>query len=107
MGRIWTKVGYGILIGKQSILANHTSLARQTNTGCTFIEDANSVLLKHQKDILNCWRKYCCELLNPVTLRHLETAEEQIGGKIYDSKAKVITAIKSLKAGKAPGEDNI
>ena len=34
MERIWTKVGYRLQIGKQSILANHTSFAQQTNTSC-------------------------------------------------------------------------
>ena len=42
----------------------------------TFIEGANSVLLKYQKGILNCWRECCCELLNPVTVPHLEIFEE-------------------------------
>ena len=37
----------------------------------------------------------------------METSEKQIGYEIYLTKAKVSTAIKSLKAGKAPGEDDI
>ena len=49
----------------------------------TSIEDANSVLLKHQKSILNRWREYFCKLLNPVTVQHLETSGEQIGKEIY------------------------
>ena len=44
----------------------------------TFIEDTNGVLLNHQKGILDCWREYFYELLNPVTVQHLETSEEQI-----------------------------
>ena len=39
------------LRGKQTIVA-------------TFFENANSVFLKHQKGIINCWRKYFCKLLN-------------------------------------------
>ena len=65
------------------------------------------MLLEHQKDILNCWTEYFCELLNPATVQHLETSEEQIGEEIYLTKAVVSTAIKFLKAGTAPGEDDI
>ena len=67
----------------------------------TFIEGANSVLLKRQKGILNCWGEYFFELLNPVTVQHLEISEEQIREESYLAEAKVSTAIKSLKAGKA------
>ena len=65
------------------------------------------VLLKHQKSILNRWRDNFCELLNPVTVQHLETFEEQIGEEIHLTKAELSTAIKSLKAGKAPDKDDI
>ena len=65
------------------------------------------MLLKHQKGILNRWREYFCDLLNPVTIQHLEASEEQIGEKIHVAEAEVSTAIKSLKAGKAPGEEDI
>ena len=71
------------------------------------IKDANDVLLKHQKGIINHWREYFCELLNLVTVQHSETSKKQIGKEIHLTKAKVNTGIKSLKPGKAPGKDNI
>ena len=52
---IWTKVGYRLQIGKQSILANHTSFREKRTPVAIFIEDTNGVLLKHQKGILNRW----------------------------------------------------
>ena len=64
MGRIWTKVGYRLQIGKQSIF---TSILEE----------------------------------------HLEISKKQFDEKIHLSKAEVSTAIKSLKAGKAPGEDDV
>ena len=60
----------------------------------TFIEDINGVLLKHQKSILNRWREYFCELLNLVTVQHLETSEEQIDEEIHLTKTEASTAIK-------------
>ena len=58
----------------------------------TFIEDTNGVFLKHQKGILNRWREYLCDLLNPVTVQHLETSEEQIDEEIHLTEAEVSTA---------------
>ena len=37
----------------------------------------------------------------------METSKEQIGKEIHLTEAQVSTAIKSLKAGKAPGKDDI
>ena len=65
------------------------------------------MLLKHQKGILNLRREYFCEILNPVTVQHLEISDEQIGEEIHLIEAEVSTAIKSSKAGKAPGENYI
>ena len=68
----------------------------------TFSKDANGVLLKHQKGILNRGKEY----LNPITAQHLETSEEKIGEEIYLTEAEMSTAMKSLKAGKARDEDD-
>ena len=65
------------------------------------------MLLKYQKAILNCCRDYFCELLNPVTVQDLETSKEQISKEIHLTETEVSTAIKSLTAGKDPGEDDI
>ena len=73
----------------------------------TFIEDTNGVLFKHQKGILNSGREYYCEILNPVTVQHLDISYEQIGEEIHLTEEEVSTATKSLKAGKAPGKDDI
>ena len=106
MGRIWTKVGYRLQIGKvfwQTIYHLH---GKQTPIA-TFIENTNGVLFKHQNGILNCWREYFCELLNPVTVQHLETSEKQIGEEIYLTKAEENTTIKFLKVVKGSGDDDI
>ena len=105
MGRISTKVGYRLQIGKKSILENRTSFCGKRTPVATFTEDANIVLLKHQKGIPNCWRVR--ELLNPRTVQNLKTSEKQIGEKIYLTKTKVSSAIKSLKIDKVPGENDI
>ena len=75
----------------------------------TFIENINGVLLKHQKGILNHWREYFCQLLNPITVQYiyLKTSDEQVGEAIHVTDAEASTEIKSLKASKAPGEDDI
>ena len=79
--------------------------AKQTLVA-TFIKNANSALPKHQKGIQNCWRNYFYELLNTVTVQHLEKFEEQIE-EVYLTETEVSTLIKSLKAGKTFGEDDI
>ena len=80
---------------------------RGKQTVATFMKDADGLLLKHQKSNLNCWREYFCKLLNPVRAQHFESFEEEIGEEICLTETKVSTAIKSLKASKAAGEDDI
>ena len=65
------------------------------------------LIVCYQKLILNRRREYFCQLLISVTVQHLKTSEEQIGEEIYLTETEVSSAIKSLKTGKALGEDNI
>ena len=72
-----------------------------------FIEDSNGVTLKDQDTILNRWRDYFSDLLNPVDATPIQIHEEQVGEDIQITEADVNAVIKSLKTGKAPGEDDI
>ena len=72
-----------------------------------FIEDSNGVTLKDQDAILNRWRDYFGDLLNPVDATPTQIHEEQVGEDIQITEADVNAVIKSLKTGKAPGEDDI
>ena len=47
-----------------------------------FIESSNGITLKDQDAILNRWREYFSDLLNPVDARPRQTHEEQVG-KIF------------------------
>ena len=72
-----------------------------------FIEDSNGVTLKDQDAILNRWRDYFSDLLNPVDATPIQIHEEQVGEDIQITEADANAVIKSLKTGKAPGEDDI
>ena len=47
-----------------------------------FIEGSNGVTLKDQDAILNRWRDYFSDLLNPVDATPIQIHEEQIGKDI-------------------------
>ena len=47
-----------------------------------FIEDSNGVTLKDQDAILNRWRDYFSDLLNPVDATPIQIHEEQVGEDI-------------------------
>ena len=82
-------------------------LRRKRSRAALFIEDANGVTLKDQDTILNRWRDYFSDLLNPVDATPIQIHEEQVGEDIQITEADVNAIIKSLKTGKAPGEDDI
>ena len=72
-----------------------------------FIEYSNGVTLKDQDAILNRWRDYFSDLLNPVNATPTQIHEKQVGEDSQITEADVNAVIESLKAGKAPGEDDI
>ena len=72
-----------------------------------FIEGSNGVTLKEQDAILNRWREYFSDLLNPVDVTPTQIHEKQVGEDIHITEADVNAVIKSMKTGKAPGEDDI
>ena len=63
--------------------------------------------LKDQDAILNQWKDYFSDLLNPVDATPKQIHEEQVGEDIQITEAHVNVVIKSLKTGKALGEDDI
>ena len=72
-----------------------------------FIEGSNDVTLKEQDAILNRWRECFRDLLNPIDATPTQIHEEQVGEDIRITEADVNAVIKSMKTGKAPGEDDI
>ena len=72
-----------------------------------FIEDSDGVILKDQDVILNRRRDYFSDLLNPVDATSTQIHEEQVVEDIQINEVDVNAVIKSLKTGKAPGEDDI
>ena len=82
-------------------------LRGKRSQAASFIEDSNGVILKDQDAILNRWREYFSDLLNPVDATSSEIHDKQIGKDIQITEADANAVIKSLKTGKAPSEDDI
>ena len=64
------------------------------------------VTLKDPDAVLNRWREYLSDLLNPVDATSTHIHKEQVGEDIQITEADVNAVTKSLKTGKAPGEDD-
>ena len=79
-------------------------LREKRSRGAFFIEDSNGVTLKDQDAILNRWRDYFSDLLNPVDATPVQIQVEE---DIQIAGADVNAVIKSLKTGKALGEGDI
>ena len=68
---------------------------------------SNGVTLKDQDAIFSRWRDYFSDLLNPVDATSTQIHEEQVGEDTQITEAYVNAVIKSLKTGKALGDDDI
>ena len=75
------------------------------------IEDKHGKLLSTEAEIEARWAEHFSEVLNrpqPTTEADIQNAEDDLDISTEPpSKAEIITAIKSLKNGKAPGQDNL
>ena len=75
MGRVWSSVGFQLLFGKQSILADHPPFTWQK------IEYHVLRILTDENEILLRWREYFEDLLNPVKASTCDTHEvTHLGG---------------------------
>ena len=61
-----------------------------------FIKDSNGVSLRDQDAILNRWRDYFSDLLNPVDATPTQIHEEQVGEDIQITEADVNAVIKDF-----------
>jgi exonuclease III len=71
------------------------------------IKSKDGELLSNEEDILQRWREHFEDLLNPVSGTSDDRLPVQAGAETNLSVAEVISAIKSLKSGKAAGIDEI
>ena len=72
------------------------------------IKDSDGNILTDDNEILSRWREYFEDLLNPVKASTRDTHEvTHLGEDEVFTAAKVATAIKGIKSGKAAGEEEI
>ncbi|CAF4505671.1 unnamed protein product [Rotaria sp. Silwood2] len=74
------------------------------------VKDSSGRLLIREEDILNRWKEYFADLYNSPSEKHTKSSELRLNESDESndiSLAEVTTAIKSLKAGKAAGVDEM
>lgn len=77
-------------------------------TATPTIFDSQGKPISSEKAILERWRKYFADLLNPATSTSTDTEPETpLGDDDEITEENVASAIRSLKRGKSPGEDEI
>ena len=87
-------------------LREERSQFSRLNGGFFLHRRLNGVTLKDPDAVLNRWREYFSDLLNPVDASSTHIHKEEVGEDIQITEADVNAVIKSLKTGKAPGEDD-
>ena len=108
MGTVWSSVGFLLFFGKQSILADHSSLSGKRSSVTYSIKVSAGNILTHENEILSQRRKYFEDLWNPVKAWTRDTQKvTHYGEEEVFTAAKVATAIKGINSGKAAGEDEI
>ena len=109
--RVWKEFGERLddnfKMANKVFCQNIRRLRGKISQAVFFIKGSNGVTLKYQDVILNRWREYFRDLLNPVDATSTQIYEEQVEEDIQITEADVNAVIKSLKSGKAPGEDKI
>ena len=87
-------------------LREERSQFSRLNGGFFLHRRLNGVTLKDPDAVLNRWRDYFSDFLNPVDATSTHIHKEEVGEDIQITEADVNAVIKSLKTGKAPGEDD-
>ena len=101
--RAWKEFGEANKVFWQTI----RRLRGKRSQAAFFNESSNGVTLRDQDAILNRWREYFSDLLNPVDATSTQIHEEQVGEDNQITEADVNAVIKSLKIGKASMEFDI
>ena len=108
MGRVWSSVGFQLVFGKQSILADHQPLTWQKIEYHVFHHGSDGNILTDENEILSRQREYFEDLLNPVKASTRDTHEvTHLEDDEVFTAAEVATVNKGIKSGKAAGEDEI